>query len=477
MPRAAEAQPGRRDAAAAGTGPALLRASKQTASFLALSLLGSVALLPQAAEAQTSVWSATLTVGEHSFGAGGHWRGCRFGTLLLGCNSRLTDHDFDHGGTTYEFEELVRDTRAGADTLRMTFDTALPQDLRTKGTLTVGTTKLVLANGTFSAQNKQVSWTNPGFTWSANETVAVALSVDSTAPTVVANGYSPTDGATSVDLDDNLVLTFSEPVKKGTGNIEIIETANTTSKISIAAKGTDADGTVVVGTGTDNNKVTINPAVNLQGGTAYHVKIASGAIKDLADNSYAGISNNTDWNFTTSSPRLTAGNVRHTTATLTISEHTGAWYYKGSQSGASCVHVSSGTTANLTTLTAKTDYTYKAYSNSACTTELTTAAEFSTLDVTTPANFVAVNSVNNPGDVVLYWDTVPGAHAYAYQSKPVGGGWYRNGIMIAAWQNYIPPFQQGGATRHAHAVRSWSKPLADTRCGALPQGNTTESPR
>ena len=93
-------------------------------------------------------------------------------------------------------------------------------------------------------------------------------------------------------------------------------------------------------------------------------------------------------NGTPSNTTLTASAVTATTATLTLANHSGAWYYKySSPTGGSCSSVvSSGTTtANLTSLAAGTTYTYKAYSDSSCSTELTSAAtdaEFSTVGLT-----------------------------------------------------------------------------------------------
>ena len=49
-------------------------------------------------------------------------------------------------------------------------------------------------------------------TWTFTTAVA-----DTTAPTV--SGFNPTDGAAAVPTHGNLVLTFNEPVRKGSGNI------------------------------------------------------------------------------------------------------------------------------------------------------------------------------------------------------------------------------------------------------------------
>ena len=78
---------------------------------------------------------------------------------------------------------------------------------------------------------------------------------------------------------------------------------------------------------------------------------------------------------------LTASNVAATTATLTIARYSGAWYYKHTNTGATCDGPVSGTSKNLTGLTAGTSYTYSAYSDSGCTSAnlLATAASFTTL--------------------------------------------------------------------------------------------------
>ena len=76
---------------------------------------------------------------------------------------------------------------------------------------------------------------------------------------------------------------------------------------------------------------------------------------------------------------LSASSVEATTATLTIANHTGAWYYKytvpATPAGSCSSVVASGTTtASLTGLAANTNHTFKAYSDSGCTTELTGAS-------------------------------------------------------------------------------------------------------
>ena len=107
-----------------------------------------------------------------------------------------------------------------------------------------------------------------------------AYTVDTTAPTV--STFSPTDGATSVAVASNVVLTFSEAIARGTG--------------SIVLRSGSATGTVVetfdAATSTrlslSGSTLTIDPTSNLSGNTQYFVTFASGSIKDLAGNNYAG---------------------------------------------------------------------------------------------------------------------------------------------------------------------------------------------
>ena len=93
------------------------------------------------------------------------------------------------------------------------------------------------------------------------------------------------------------------------------------------------------------------------------------------------------------SPALTVSNITTTTATLSIADHNGAWYFKrtGGPVNTTCKAASSGTTANLSSLTADTSYTYTAYNDSGCATALdsvtfSTPLTVSNLDETTSAN-------------------------------------------------------------------------------------------
>lgn len=110
---------------------------------------------------------------------------------------------------------------------------------------------------------------------------------DVTAPTVVS--LIPANDAINVSNNAPLEIRFSELMAKGTGNIAVINvTDNTTENIDVTSNKVNIT----------NSTVTITAA--LVDGKAYAVNIPNTAFKDLANNIYAGINNNTAWNFSTS---------------------------------------------------------------------------------------------------------------------------------------------------------------------------------
>ena len=84
---------------------------------------------------------------------------------------------------------------------------------------------------------------------------------------------------------------------------------------------------------------------------------------------------------TVADPVLTVTNTADTSATLTIANHTGNWYYKADAApDNTCQGPVATTSKNLTGLSSGASYIYKAYSDSTCTTAnlLATAASFTT---------------------------------------------------------------------------------------------------
>jgi uncharacterized protein YjiK len=124
--------------------------------------------------------------------------------------------------------------------------------------------------------------------------------VDTVAPTLAST--SPLDNATGI-TSSRVVLTFSENVVAGSGNI-VISSAADTRTISVT------DATQVTFSG---NTANINPSADLKKGVSYNVTIATGVIKDAAGNSFGGISVATELNFDTAA-------AVPTTPTLLITE-------------------------------------------------------------------------------------------------------------------------------------------------------------
>ena len=104
---------------------------------------------------------------------------------------------------------------------------------------------------------------------------------DTTAPTV--STFVPSDGATGVAVDSNIVLTFSEAIQKGAGTIEIRSGSATGTVVESFEASTSTRLTW------SGSMLTIDPAANLANNTSYFVTFAAGSVKDLANNDYAGI--------------------------------------------------------------------------------------------------------------------------------------------------------------------------------------------
>ena len=121
-----------------------------------------------------------------------------------------------------------------------------------------------------------------GFTAGATHTV------DTEGPTLTSS--SPTDNDTDVPLSQNIELTFSENIAKGSGNITIFKSSDDSVFETINV----TSGSVTIAT----TVATINPTSDFELNTEYYVQIPSGTFLDAASNSYSGISNKTDLNFT-----------------------------------------------------------------------------------------------------------------------------------------------------------------------------------
>ena len=140
-----------------------------------------------------------------------------------------------------------------------------------------------------------------GFTGITGITTWNFVSADITVPTIIA--LSPTDDAVDVTVNSDLQITFSENVVANTGLITIMDASSTHESIDVLS----AQVSIV------SNVVTINPGIDFDGDSSYYVLIAGNAFHDESGNSFAGISDQTTWNFT-------AGDITQPSVTITSSE-------------------------------------------------------------------------------------------------------------------------------------------------------------
>ncbi len=100
----------------------------------------------------------------------------------------------------------------------------------------------------------------------------------------------PNDNAIGVSLTNDYSITFNEAIFAGTGVVELFDASN---NLFDQFDVTNAGQVSISG-----NTATLNQNFLLLPNTSYYLRIPAGAFSDGV-NLYAGISNNTDWNFNT----------------------------------------------------------------------------------------------------------------------------------------------------------------------------------
>ena len=129
---------------------------------------------------------------------------------------------------------------------------------------------------------------------------AAPESSDTTPPTIAT--LNPTDDASDVLTYANLSATFNEVIQKGTGNITLKKSAD---NLTVETFDVATSPRITVSGAT----LTIDPTGYLDGNTGYYVEIDATAVKDMANNSFAGIADTTTWNFTTGVADTTAPTI------------------------------------------------------------------------------------------------------------------------------------------------------------------------
>ena len=239
---------------------------------------------------------------------------------------------------------------------------------------------------------------------------------DITAPTL--SSFTPTTNATdtsNVNIKPSLIATFSENIKLGTGNVIIkkLSDNSTIQTIAPTAANISISGAIA----------TITPTANLNYDTRYYVVITNDAFKDIAGNSYAGLTTN-NWQFTTKkdtepptlitfTPTTNATNIPINTSIILnfsepITKGTGnITITKSDNSAVQTINLSNFTvngmtaTANLTNLPSSTSLRVNIPAGafidlaSPANTFTGTAWSFITAADTSPITFTSLNPANN----------------------------------------------------------------------------------
>ncbi len=142
-----------------------------------------------------------------------------------------------------------------------------------------------LAGNSFAGIGDDGTWS---FTTAASDTTDPAIQT-----------LSPANGANHVPANASLVITFTEDVVFGTGSITLWDSGG--DLVESFDVGTPPANLTLSGA-----TLTINPGGDLAGATSYHVEIDATAIDDLAGNSFAGITGDGTWSFTTADAAQTA---------------------------------------------------------------------------------------------------------------------------------------------------------------------------
>ena len=186
------------------------------------------------AQAQTDVWSATLTVGTRTISS----------LTFLGWNdsgdyagASLSDEDFTYDGDTYDLDEIH--LQGGG--LALIFESSGAGDIATQATrnklvLHVGSQSFNLGTGALQSNQRSIAWAGSGLSWASGETVSLSITAFAVpdAPTIL----TATAGDQQVDLswtapasDGGTMITDYEYEQNGSGTW--ISTGVTTTSYTV----------------------------------------------------------------------------------------------------------------------------------------------------------------------------------------------------------------------------------------------------
>lgn len=160
----------------------------------------------------------------------------------------------------------------------------------------------VPANEHFGDNNVVIRLKNNTNNNSVNQSFTINV-VGNTPPTVTA--LNPANSATLVEANILPTITFNRPVKKGTGNILILnaEDGAILEEIDVTSTKVQISGSVVA--------ITPNPIGLTMAERSIKIVVQAGAILDVVDNAFSGITANQDaWQFSLRSSKPSISNVQ-----------------------------------------------------------------------------------------------------------------------------------------------------------------------
>lgn len=139
--------------------------------------------------------------------------------------------------------------------------------------------------------NRQISGAGSRPSFAIDNIVAGSTGADTTPPAI--DSLLPANNSTGVSPATQPAIFFTENIKKGNGQLILHNITSSTQQVF------PVDTSVVV----INNR-TLTLAATLQPQQSYYITIDDGAILDLSDNVFAGITDNSSWTFTTGTQQL-----------------------------------------------------------------------------------------------------------------------------------------------------------------------------
>ncbi|OCW81971.1 hypothetical protein AKH17_00055 [Pelagibacteraceae bacterium GOM-A2] len=212
--------------------------------------------------------------------------------------------------STTDYGKLAVDSQNGATTFSISTDSALSAGTYTSVITGVSSSRFTAGStGTVTVTNGKFNWTLSETSSGSTNWNLIVTNFDNDAPTL--SSSSPSDNATEVAINANIVLTFSEAVDAESGNITIKKTSDDSTIETI-----DVTGAKVSGSG--STAITINPSTDLTADIDYYILIDATAFDDTAGNSYAGISSTTALNFSTKPGEVFNETVKTLTKNQTV---------------------------------------------------------------------------------------------------------------------------------------------------------------